>query len=127
VKFSVHYGQNLGEYGFGLVNREEAANPNIDPVTADIEDSDCYGGYLQVAFPIDPATITLGWGYVQSENDVTGPDEDEQMSYFAQVKIPIADTFYVVPEFSFYDQMEDAHGCDETEAYFIGLMWRMDF
>ena len=124
IQFSLHYGQNLGD--FGLWNREDAAYAHIDPNNK-IEDSDCYGGYLQVAFPIDPATITMGYGYVQSENDVSGHDEDEQQSYFIQAKIPIADTFYVVSEFSYYDQMEDANGDDEPESWFLGLLWRMDF
>lgn len=124
LQWSVHYGQNLGD--FGLWNREDAAYAHID-TDGNIEDSDCYGGYLQVAFNIGPPTITLGYGYVQSENDVAGDDEDEQQSYFIQAKIPIADTFYVVPEFSFYDQMEDANGNDEPQAWFAGLLWRMDF
>jgi len=124
IQGSLHYGQNLGD--FGLWNREDAAYAHID-ANNKIEDSDCYGGYVQVAFNIDPATITLGYGYVQSENDVAGDDEDEQQSYFINGKIPIADTFYVVPEFSYYDQMEDANGKDEPEGWFLGLLWRMDF
>lgn len=124
LQWSLHYGQNLGD--FGLWSREDAAYAHID-ADGDVEDSDCYGGYVQVAFPIDPATITLGVGYVQSENDVAGDDQDEQMSYFVQAKIPLADTFWVVPEFSYYDQMDDANGNEEPEAWFLGLMWRMDF
>jgi hypothetical protein len=77
--------------------------------------------------PVDPFTITVGCGYTQSENDVMGPEEDEQMSYFINAKIPISDTFFVVPELSFYDQMEDANGNDEPQSWFAGLLWRMDF
>ena len=127
LQWSLHYGQNLGD--FGIWSREDAAYAHID-VDGDVEDSDSYGGYVQVAFPLDPATITLGVGYVQSENDVVGDDEDEQMSYFIQAKIPLADTFWVVPEFSYYDQMEngtDVGPDEEPEAWFLGLMWRMDF
>ena len=137
LQWSIHYGQNLGDYG--LWSREDAAyaQPKDD---GDIEDSDCYGGYVQVAIPIDPATITLGVGYTQSENDemivgydsttkklIRDDDEDEQMSYFIQVKLPVTDNFWVVPEFSYYDHMEDAAGNDEPTSWFAGLMWRMDF
>jgi hypothetical protein len=121
---SVHYGQNLDD--FGLWNREDAATAQID-ADGDIEDSDCWGGYLQLAFNIDPATITLGYGYVQSENDALGDEDDAQQSYFVNAKIPIADTFYVVPEISFYDHMEDFGDADEAEVWWAGLLWRMDF
>lgn len=124
LQWSVHYGQNTTD--LGLWNREDAASAQIK-ANGDVEDSDCYGGYLQVAFNVDPATITLGYGYVQSENDALGNDEDEQQSYFVNAKIPIADTFFVVPEFSYYDQMEDVNGNDEAEAWYAGLLWRMDF
>ncbi|MCK4390907.1 MAG: hypothetical protein KAV83_11810 [Desulfobacterales bacterium] len=136
IQGSLHYGQNLGD--FGLWSREDAAYAQLE-VDGDVEDSDCYGGYVQVAFPIDPATITLGVGYTQSENDemyvfdqITGlairdDDEDEQMSYFIQAKYPVCDNFWVVPEFSYYDHMDDAAGQDEPTSWFAGLMWRMDF
>ncbi len=124
LQWSIHYGQNLGNYG--IWSREDAAYAVRDG--NDIEDSDCYGGYVQVAFPIDPATITLGVGYTQSENDaLLDGDEDEQMSYFVQAKYPVCDNFWVVPEFSYYDHMEDAAGNDEPTSWFAGLMWRMDF
>jgi hypothetical protein len=125
VKGSLHYGQNVGD--FGLWNREEAAYAQLDVNGTDIEDSDSYGGYVQVAMPFDPATITLGVGYTQSENDLLGRKEDEQMSYFVQAKFPVTDKFWVVPEFSYYDQMEDAAEMEEPEAWFAGLLWRMDF
>ena len=125
LQWNLHYGQNLGD--FGLVDREDAAVAAVDPATGDLEDSDGYGGYLQIAFNVDPATIALGCGYVQSEYDVSGAEEDEQMSYFVNAKIPMADTFFVVPEFSYYDGMEDAMGNDEPEAWYLGLKCQMDF
>ena len=124
LQWNLHYGENLGD--FGLIDREAAAMAQLD-ATGDIEDSDCYGGYLQIAFNVDPATITLGCGYTQSENDVLGNDEDEQISYFVNAKIPMADTFFVVPEFSYYDMMDNAAGNDEPETWCLGLKCQMDF
>jgi len=124
LQWNLHYGQNLGD--FGMVDREDAAMAQID-ATLDIEDSDCLGGYLQASVKVDPATITVGCGYTQSENDVLGRDEDEQFSCFVNAKIPMADTFFVVPEFSFYDMMEDAMGNNEPEVWCLGLKWQMDF
>jgi hypothetical protein len=123
LKGSVHYGQNLGN--FGLLNREDAAYAQFDG--DHIADSNCYGGYVQVAFPIDPTTITLGVGYTQSQNQALGPDADKQMSCFVQAKFPFSDNFWVVPEFSYYDRMEDASKQREPEAWFAGLVWEMGF
>jgi len=125
LKFSLHYGQNLGD--FGLWNRGDTAYAHVDLATGDVEDSDCYGGYIQAAFKLDPATITIGYGYVQAENDLAGDDADEQSSYFINAKYPIADTFFVVPEFSMYDGMEDEDGNDDPDMWTLGLMWQMDF
>ena len=130
IKGSIHYGQNLGN--FGLWNREAAAYAKVDG--DDFEDSDCYGGYIQLAFPLDPATITLGVGYTESENDAYGDgDEDDQMSYFVNAKIPFADNFWVIPEFSYYDHGDDYVEGDVNDwedgptAWFAGALLRMDF
>jgi hypothetical protein len=124
LQASIHYGQNLTD--FGLWHRENAAQATV--VSNDVEDSESYGGYVQVAIPIDPAKITLGYGYVRSENDDGwGDDTDAQQSFFVNAKVPLADTFFVVPEFSYYDQMDDATGAEEDDAWYLGLLWRMDF
>ena len=123
LQWNIHYGQNVGD--FGMIDREAAAMAQVD-ATGGIEDSDCMGGYIQAAVKVDPATITVGAGYTQSENDVLGKEEDQQMSCFVNAKVPMADTFFVVPEFSFYDGMEDAAGADEPEAWYLGLKLQMD-
>jgi hypothetical protein len=117
---------------FGLWNREAAAYAQPDG-SGSFEDSDSYGGYVQVALPIDPATITLGVGYTTSENDLMSDgDEDDQMSYFINAKLPIADKFWVIPEISYYDHGDDAvtgstDTADGPEAWFAGALLRMDF
>ena len=130
VQGSFHYGENLGN--FGLEGREALAYAMAE-TGGGIEDSTSYGGYIQVAFPVDPVTITLGYGYTRSETDSEaienlfgGNDTDDQQSYFIQAKIPIADTFFIVPEISYYDMMEIGD-YDEPEAWFAGIMWQMDF
>ncbi len=126
LQWSVHYGQNPTDVG--LWNREDAASAGLD-ADGDVENSTSYGGYLQVAFNVDPATITLGYGYVQSKNDEhpLGDDTDAQQSYFVNCKLPIADNFFVVPELSYYDHMDDPAGEEEADAWYAGLLWRMDF
>lgn len=126
LQWNLHYGQNLAD--FDIWNRELAAAAQYDAASGDIENSECFGGYVQVAFNIDPATITLGYGYSQSENDRLGlGDIDEQQTCFVQSKIPIAETFFVVPEFSYYDGADDPWGNKEDDEWAMGIMWRADF
>lgn len=124
LQANLHYGQNLGD--FDITGREDAAYAQIDD-DGDIEDSACMGGYVQAAFKVDPATITIGYGYTQSENDVAGDDADNQQSYFVNGKIPIADTFFVVPEYSYYDRMKDANGDKEDDTWYLGLKLQLNF
>lgn len=126
LQWNLHYGQNLAD--FDLWGRELAAAAQYDAARNDVENSECFGGYAQVGFNIDPATITLGYGYSQSENDRLGlGDIDEQQTCFVQSKIPIAETLFVVPEFSYYDGADDSSGNKEDDEWALGMMWRADF
>ena len=127
LQANLHYGTNLGD--FGITGLPAAASAQLDSNNK-VKDSTCYGGYLQVAFNVDPATICLGYGYTQAEMDSsvgTNLKTDAQNSYFVNAKVPIADTFFVVPEFSYYDNMKDAADNDEGTLMEIGLLFRMDF
>jgi hypothetical protein len=123
-RFTVHYGQNLGD--FGIAGRGAAASA-WQNASGGLEDATCWGGYLQAAFKVDPTTITLGWGYSSSENDAFGPEADEKMGIFVNCKVPIADTFFVVPEFTYWDGMDNAAGVEDADAWHLGLVWQMDF
>ncbi len=124
LKWNVHYGENLGQ--FGLSGREGTASAEQDG--SDVENSKSWGGLLQVSFNVDPATIRLGYGYVQSENDIAGNDTDTQMNYFVNAKIPLAETFFITPEIAVYDKGDSAAGEEEkADEVWVGLQWRMDF
>ncbi|MFH1675071.1 MAG: hypothetical protein ABIF87_16830 [Pseudomonadota bacterium] len=128
LKGSIHYGQNLGT--FGITGRSASANAYVNTADNDIEDSDGLGGYLQASMKLDPATVTVGCGYVSDKNkeaSATSNGADEQLSYFINAKLPVADTFFVVPELSYYDGMKDADGNDEADRWELGLLWQMDF
>lgn len=124
-RFAAHYGENLGD--FGIAGRGAAASAWVDPATGSLEDATCWGGYIQASWKVDPTTITLGWGYSSSENDVVGPEADELMSIFVNCKVPIAETFFVVPEFSWWDGMDNAKGVEDPDSWHLGLVWQMDF
>jgi hypothetical protein len=126
LQWNLHYGQNLSD--FDIWGRELASAAQYDAARKDVENSECLGGYVQVAFNIDPATITIGYGYTQSENDRLGlGDLDEQQTCFVNSKLPFADTFYVVPEFSYYDGADGPSGEKQDDEWALGMMWRADF
>jgi hypothetical protein len=135
LKGTVHYGENLWNYG--ISGRANPWDPGINAASAqvdsdgDIEDAECWGGFIEAAIPLDPYTLTLGWGYSSSEVDVdTAPlndNADELMGYFVNVKIPIADSFSATPEIGFWDGMEDSAGEDDPDHWYVGVTWQMDF
>jgi hypothetical protein len=140
LKFTGHYGENLGDYAISgrsnpygplLPATTTAFNPSRAVVVGDdVEDAECFGGWIQAAFPLDTGTLTLGWGYSSSENDdlVAPFDEaDELMGYFVNYKIPITDNFSATPEFDYWDGMENAAGTDDPDHWALGITWQMDF
>jgi hypothetical protein len=135
LKFTGHYGENLWNYGIsGRLNPWDtdinAASAAIDS-TGDVQDAECWGGFIEAAIPFDPYTLTLGWGYSSSEVDVdTDPlndNADELMGYFVNVKIPITDNFSMTPEFDYWDGMQNSAGEDDPDHWFAGVTWQMDF
>jgi len=122
VKFAAHYGQNLAD--FGILGRGGRALLDAD---GDVEDADCYGGYIQGAMKVGNLTPAIGVGYAADDNDVAGDDPDEKLSAFVQCKIPIAGTFWMVPEFTYTDGMDDAAGNEDVDEYHIGILWQADF
>jgi len=124
-QFAGHYGQNIND--FGILGRPAAAGGRVSAATGELEDATSWGGYIQVAFKVDPTTISLGWGYVSDENDAVGPEADEKMGIFLNCKVPIAETFFVTPEITWWDGMDNAMGVEEADSWHLGLTWQMDF
>jgi hypothetical protein len=134
IKFTGHYGENLGDYAItGRANRYSGFNASrayVDVANDDIDDAECFGGWIQASFPVDPCTVSLGWGYASQENDDADPmydQEDELMGWFINCKIPIADNFSATPEFDYWDGMENAAGQDDPDHWALGITWQMDF
>jgi hypothetical protein len=54
-------------------------------------------------------------------------DADEEWNGFINCKIPIADTFFIVPEFNYWDGMDDQNGNEDPDMWHAGILWQMDF
>jgi hypothetical protein len=122
LQFAAHYGQNLND--FGILGR---GSSRAVIVAGDVEDAESWGGYLQASFQVDPTIVSIGWGYVNDENDDADAYEDEAWSAFINCKIPIADTFFIVPEFNYVDGMDGTTGLEDADKWNLGILWQMDF
>lgn len=134
LKFTGHYGQNLGDYSISGRSNPYDATINVSKAYVNgtsVDDAKCFGGYIQAAIPVDPYTVHLGWAYTSSKNDTTavaGYDEnDELMAYFVNCKIPITDNFFACPEFDYYDGMKNANDATDPDHWYLGVTWQMDF
>jgi hypothetical protein len=124
LQFAGHYGKNIND--FGILGRPAAAGGVVNAV-GELDDAQSYGGYVQVSFKVDPTTISLGWGYANDENDALGDEADEKMGIFVNCKVPVADSFFVTPEFTWWDGMDDPMGDEDPDSWHLGMTMQMDF
>ncbi|MBW2108958.1 MAG: hypothetical protein JRI36_09875 [Deltaproteobacteria bacterium] len=132
-RFAGHYGENLANYAIsGRTNPyRNTVNSAAAYVKSDnsVEDAECWGGFIDAEFPIDPYKLRIGWGYSSSKNDAVAnyDNEDELMGYYVNVKIPLTDNFSVTPEFDFWDGMKNDHNDKDPDHWYLGLLWQADF
>ncbi len=130
LKFTGHYGENLGNYAISARSNRYDGTLNASSAYVngtDVDNATCYGGWVQAAFALDPGTLTLGWGYSSSENTDIGAEKDDLMGVFVNYKIPITDNFSATPEFDYWDGMENADGDTDPDHWALGVTWQMDF
>ena len=113
------------------LNQANAAGAYIDAATGDLTDDKDLGYAVVVGCNIQKITVEAGYGYVQSELDMSGAGKDDAQSYYLNAVIPIAEgngaKLTVVPEIGVIDYMEDASGVDEGSATYFGAKWQLDF
>lgn len=128
VKGDVYYGQNPGNLisvdagsGWGA-NGLAAANP------LEFVDNDTYGFIVVAGLKLnDMFGLEAGYGYVNSEFDASGSNENEAMAYYVQAPITLAPGVFVIPEVGFIDNCEDDFGADEHEVTYFGAKWQINF
>ncbi len=121
LKANFGYGTNLGNFGF-----TDEPSPGAVVVAGKVEDTTTMLGYVQATFKAGDTPIKLGVGYASSDND-TYKDPDAQMSYFVNATISLADNFFIVPELSMFDYMDDETGAEENDVMWVGVKWQMNF
>ena len=116
-------GQNVGHYGFSFHGANEAAL-----VGSNVEDTDSYGGAVVANFKAtDMLSFEVGAGYVNTESDVAGADDDDGLSYYGNAVITLAPGFFIVPEVGVFDYGDDNSGADEGKLTYAGAKWQINF
>ncbi len=123
---AVTYRQNGGNYGVWTVVDESAKFDGTD-----VQDSTAWGAVAALGYKInDSNTIEASYGYVSSENDLTGTNEDKASAIALMYKYTVAPGFYIVPEFIYQDNKETIVSGTETDngdVTIFGVFWRIDF
>ncbi len=116
------YGQNAADLGLWMDTASGAAWDGSDVV-----DDESFGGIILVGYDMGNIGLEAGYGYISSEYDVGGAQEDDESVLYAQAVIDIADGFFIVPEIGQYDYKDDRNGNDEGKMTYVGLKWQMNF
>ena len=73
-----------------------------------IIDNDAMGGRIAIGYTFNEMFgVEIGYGYQQTEFDMSGSEEDEVQSYYIQFPITLAPGVHVVPEVGVVDYMDN--------------------
>lgn len=116
-------GQNTGSYG--LFNAP-VDDPTITGTT--VNDNDAFGVLLVVGMVFnDMFSFEGGYGYTQAELDVAGATKDDLEAYYLQSTVTLATNVFFVPEIGIIDNKQDGFGNRESETFYTGVKWQINF
>ena len=94
----------------------------------EVVDNDAMGFRVAVAYAFNEMFgVEVGYGYQQTEFDVSGSEEDEVQSYYIQFPITLAPGVHIVPEVGVVDYEDDFAGNGEDEITYFGAKWQINF
>ena len=130
VSGQVSGGTNVGNLYDIYVNDSDAiiGRGYADVSGTKVIDNDAMGFRVAVAYAFNEMFgVEVGYGYQQTEFDVSGSEEDEVQSYYIQFPITLAPGVHVVPEVGVVDYMDNAQGNSESETTYFGAKWQINF
>jgi hypothetical protein len=139
VNAAVSQGTNIGLPWFGYSETDPGAVfgngvPFQNPVTGDIVDVDTMMYALVAGFKLsDTVTIEAGVGFKEDDPDVSAPgiQEDDMMSYYAQLVWQVAPGVFLIPEFGTFDYGDTVlnvpNGGDSGDLTYYGAKWQVNF
>jgi hypothetical protein len=109
-----YYGQNSAPFYGGFASPFHAWGRDINVGgTGAIKNTTDMGGFINLAYTVGAVTPAIYFGYDNAKNSdiyktsaafpVAGDDYNNRMMYGASVMFKVAEGFFVVPEFTYYD------------------------
>jgi hypothetical protein len=121
------YQVNGGNYGMSDAVRTSAMLEGTS-----LEDNTAWGFAAVLGYKVnDMFTIEGTYGYINSEEDVSGGDyEDEAQGYGVTAMITVAPGVYLIPEIVVLDAKDETNAgssTDQGKVTNFGMVWRIDF
>ncbi len=126
IKGSAWIGQNVSEY---VLATQTANAPTVTGASNTVNDNDTMGLTLIAgAKASDMVTVETGIGYTESELDVTGSNEDDNMAWYVCAIINLAPGVTITPEIGIVDFGDSAtNNIEQGDMTYFGLEWRINF
>jgi len=120
-----YYGQNDTPFYGGFASSFHNYGRTLD---GKIQNTTGMGGFINLAYTVGAATPAIYFGYDNAKNsDIykgpTGDDNNTRMMYGGSVMVKIAESFYVVPEFTWYDYGKYPAGLGAKSNTDVGKEW----
>jgi hypothetical protein len=120
------YQVNGGNYGMS-----DAARTSAMLEDGRLEDNTAWGFAAVLGYKVnDMFTIETTYGYINSEEDVSGDYEDEAQAYGVTAMITVAPGVYLIPEIVVLDGKDVTNAgssTDQGKVTNFGMVWRIDF
>jgi len=119
LMFSTSYGTNVGNMGFS----GRMAKTSDDNVSG-------FEGQLQLSQKLsDTMSANVGVGYVYDKSGADGAKADDKMLLFANMPVKLAKYVTLVPEVSYYDQLDEVGATQDVDNknWAVGAKWQIDF
>ena len=131
VKAAVGITTNPGNAGWtssGSWGKDAAGEDENSAVFDGTNDNDAISYHIVVGFKAsDTMSLEAGYGSATNEQDVSGAEEDDISSAYAQATINLADGFFIVPEIGMVDYGQNNKGVEEGSMTYFGAKWQMNF
>ena len=124
VKAGAFTGTIQGGYGQNTTSplSGQSAFAQYQRLAGKVKNSTTLNGFVDLAFNAGPVTPHVYYGYDKAQNDdvYVGDKYNVRMMYGVGVNWKIADSFYIIPEFTYYDYGKDAKKAGNPD---LGKEW----
>jgi hypothetical protein len=133
IGFEAWMAKNAGLFANNITGAGTCGNGAFNDIVVDLsgdelDDVTSYGGWLQVAVPIDEVTVALGGGYQAVDTENFGGTEDsiETFGVFTNVKYEITKGLTMQPEVAYFDKGDNINGVSQGDEIYGGIVFQYD-